>query len=162
MKKMGGFTIVELLIVIVVIGILAAITIVAFNGVQNRANDTAIRSDLKNIASIIEQQNALNSAYPLALTSAMDVKATKNSYGLGHSSSGANYNLLYCRDDVSYGLVAQSRSGAVYEYTSNGGAKTHPFALTSSVTTCARVGVPSSGVNGRVVQWLFQADVWQI
>ncbi|MDN5275377.1 MAG: Fimbrial protein [Candidatus Saccharibacteria bacterium] len=32
-----GFTIVELLIVIVVIGILAAITIVAYNGIQNRA-----------------------------------------------------------------------------------------------------------------------------
>ena len=35
----GGFTIVELLIVIVVIGILAAITIVAFNGVQDRAKN---------------------------------------------------------------------------------------------------------------------------
>jgi len=40
-KRQGGFTIVELLIVIVVIGILAAITIVAFNGVQNRAHNTA-------------------------------------------------------------------------------------------------------------------------
>lgn len=35
-----GFTIVELLIVIVVIGILAAITIVAFNGIQQRAKNT--------------------------------------------------------------------------------------------------------------------------
>ena len=33
----SGFTIVELLIVIVVIAILAAITIVAYNGIQNRA-----------------------------------------------------------------------------------------------------------------------------
>ncbi len=40
-SKNAGFTIVELLIVIVVIGILAAITIVAFNGVQNRAKDAA-------------------------------------------------------------------------------------------------------------------------
>lgn len=40
-SKNAGFTIVELLIVIVVIGILAAITIVSFNGVQNRAKDTA-------------------------------------------------------------------------------------------------------------------------
>ena len=38
-KKQKGFTIIELLIVIVVIGILAAITIVAYNGVQNRANN---------------------------------------------------------------------------------------------------------------------------
>ena len=36
-KTKSGFTIVELLIVIVVIGILAAITIVAYNGIQSRA-----------------------------------------------------------------------------------------------------------------------------
>ncbi|RYF27562.1 MAG: type II secretion system protein [Chloroflexi bacterium] len=45
-KTNRGFTIVELLIVIVVIGILAAITVVAFNGVQDRANNTKIKSDL--------------------------------------------------------------------------------------------------------------------
>lgn len=39
-KKQKGFTIVELLIVIVVIGILAAITIVAYNGVQQKARNT--------------------------------------------------------------------------------------------------------------------------
>ena len=39
-----GFTIVELLIVIVVIGILAAITIVSFNGVTTKANFTAAKS----------------------------------------------------------------------------------------------------------------------
>ena len=35
--RQKGFTIVELLIVIVVIGILAAITVVAYNGIQERA-----------------------------------------------------------------------------------------------------------------------------
>lgn len=41
-----GFTIVELLIVIVVIGVLAAITIVAYNGMQVRAQNTKISADL--------------------------------------------------------------------------------------------------------------------
>jgi len=42
--KQQGFTIVELLIVIVVIGILAAITIVSFNGVQNRGKTAGAQS----------------------------------------------------------------------------------------------------------------------
>jgi prepilin-type N-terminal cleavage/methylation domain-containing protein len=50
-KQSSGFTIVELLIVIVVIGILAAITIVAYNGIQARANDARMKS----IASQIEK-----------------------------------------------------------------------------------------------------------
>jgi prepilin-type N-terminal cleavage/methylation domain-containing protein len=42
--KQAGFTIVELLIVIVIIGILAAITVVAYNGIQERAESTKIVS----------------------------------------------------------------------------------------------------------------------
>ena len=52
-SKTAGFTIVELLIVIVVIGILAAITIVAYNGIQQRARDTARKSDLAAIAKLL-------------------------------------------------------------------------------------------------------------
>lgn len=44
--KQRAFTIVELLIVIVVIGILAAITIVAYNGIQQRARDSKRVNDL--------------------------------------------------------------------------------------------------------------------
>lgn len=46
-KQQTGFTIVELLIVIVVIAILAAITIAAFNGVQERARNTKTISAVK-------------------------------------------------------------------------------------------------------------------
>lgn len=45
-KKEKGFTIVELLIVIVVIGVLAAIVIVAYNGVQDRARTSKINADM--------------------------------------------------------------------------------------------------------------------
>lgn len=54
-----GFTIVELLIVIVVIGILAAITIVAYNGMQQRANTAQITSTVDSWDKIIKMELAL-------------------------------------------------------------------------------------------------------
>lgn len=48
-QKQTGFTIVELLIVIVVIAILASVTIVAFSGVQERARDAKRVSDMNTL-----------------------------------------------------------------------------------------------------------------
>lgn len=59
-----GFTIVELLIVIVVIAILAAITIVAYNGIQQRSHTTAQKTTAENVAKKVEAYNAIQNAYP--------------------------------------------------------------------------------------------------
>lgn len=64
-RKQSGFTIVELLIVIVVIAILAAITIVAYNGIQQRSHTTAQKTTAENLAKKVEAYNALNNAYPV-------------------------------------------------------------------------------------------------
>tara|TARA_B100000378_G_scaffold251824_1_gene226767 strand:- start:15 stop:632 length:618 start_codon:yes stop_codon:yes gene_type:complete len=62
--KQKGFTIVELLIVIVVIAILAAITVVAYTGIQERTKNVAIQSDLRQVAQLIEAYAAENGSYP--------------------------------------------------------------------------------------------------
>ncbi|MDB5176502.1 MAG: ral secretion pathway protein [Candidatus Saccharibacteria bacterium] len=66
MNKQGGrgFTIVELLIVIVVISILAVIVIVAYNGVVNKAYMSRSQSELASIGKAIQTFNVINSRYP--------------------------------------------------------------------------------------------------
>ena len=64
MRKHNGFTIVELLIVIVVIGILAAITIVTYNGIQKRAENTKNIAAVKQTATLLQMYRETNGAYP--------------------------------------------------------------------------------------------------
>ena len=61
--KQSGFTIVELLIVVVVIAILAAITIVAYNGIQNRAKSSAAQALANNVAKKAEAYNTVANTY---------------------------------------------------------------------------------------------------
>ena len=63
-----GFTIVELLVVIVVIGILAAITIVSYSGITARANTTKSLSDAQAVQNVAEIMNADNGWYPRLTT----------------------------------------------------------------------------------------------
>lgn len=63
-KSTSGFTIVELLIVIVVIAILASISIVAYSGIQARARDSQRRNDVSEIVKALELYYADNGQYP--------------------------------------------------------------------------------------------------
>ncbi|MEO5949667.1 MAG: prepilin-type N-terminal cleavage/methylation domain-containing protein [Candidatus Saccharimonas sp.] len=63
-KSVQGFTIVELLIVIVVIAILAAITIVSYNGVQSRSRTSSGAVNAANIVKKAELYNGLYGNYP--------------------------------------------------------------------------------------------------
>src|SRR5471030_2604057 len=67
--KRAGFTLIELLIVVVIIGILAMIAIPKFSNTKGKAMVTAIKSDLRNLASAEEAYLFDNDAYTSVITS---------------------------------------------------------------------------------------------
>ena len=81
-KKPHGFTIVELLIVIVIIAILAAITIVSYNGIQQRAAASKRESDAKQLLNAIHMAR-INTGGTL-------LQVTGSTYSLGSCTTAAN------------------------------------------------------------------------
>lgn len=85
-RGLKGFTIVELLIVIVVIGILAAISIVAYGSIQANARYSAYRSDIQSINKAILMYHTENGYYPGTATASC---STNQSTGTGNFIPGS-------------------------------------------------------------------------
>ena len=68
-KKTSGFTIVELLIVVVVIAILAAISIVAYNGIQERANNVKTIAAAKQVINLTQAYYTAYDTFPASVGS---------------------------------------------------------------------------------------------
>lgn len=102
-----GFTIVELLIVIVVIGILAAIVIVAYNGIQNRAKTTKNQTNASAVQKAAEAYNADNGTYPATLAALTGSSAAPIPSGVNVVSGGTttNINATNGDDTVQYDLA---------------------------------------------------------
>lgn len=97
-KDTSGFTIVELLIVIVVIGILAALVINTFSGIQARARDTERKADVNSIHSNLAVYYTDNGYYPTAANlnttnlSDLDGEALNDPQGNALGATGAQYS----------------------------------------------------------------------
>ncbi len=118
----SGFTIVELLIVIVVIGILATISIVSYGGIRRKAAETAIKAELSNAGKELEMHKTINGAYPL--TDAYKCPAPPDG---GLCPSGGDGNKVYrSRDGTSYSLQ-MADSGVQLGRTDNGAVIECPY-----------------------------------
>lgn len=85
-NKNKGFTIVELLIVIVVIGILATLVIVTFTGIQQKARNTQRQTDINAVDSHVEAFYAQYGAYPTVAQLQNDAWRAKFMKGLDPSA----------------------------------------------------------------------------
>jgi general secretion pathway protein G len=151
-----GFTIVELLIVIVVIGILAAIVIVAYNGVQARSKASAVQSDMRNSATKIGMYYVDNSAYPVSQANIQPIMArTLTAY----DSTNLN-DYLYCRSDTDFAVIVRSSPQDAFAYTAKQGAiKLASWPGNGNANLCPYVGINTTDPGYNYV-WVYANGVW--
>lgn len=104
-SQQKGFTIVELLIVVVVIAILAAITIVSFNGISKRAKESSAQSTVSQAAKKIMAHAVVNSdTYPASLdvVGLADSDQSKFQYSYNNTASPKTYCVTVTVQDISY------------------------------------------------------------
>lgn len=113
-KYKNGFTIVELTIVIIVIGILASITLISYSGISSRAVVVSLKSDLSNASSSLKtfKIDDISSSYPLTIDCSIPDSTTNKCIKIS-SDSTHNYQpdvalKTFCLDitknDITYNL----------------------------------------------------------
>lgn len=120
-----GFTVIELIVVIVIIGILALLTIVAYNGIQNNGYDSSVKSDLSALSKKLDIFYGDNSKFP---ANAADLESLKLKVNQSAYNTSRVLNFSYCAntDRSAYALGAISKSGKQFSITSASGIQEYP------------------------------------
>ena len=126
-SKQFGFTIVELLVVIVVIGILAAITIVSYGGVTNKANIASLQSDLTNTSQQLKLFQIDNSSYPATISTNCATNPDSLTNKCLKASEGTSYE-YYVDNTASNQTFCITATKGSYSYSINNNGTTIPTA----------------------------------
>ena len=116
LTALRGFTIVELLVVIVVIAILATITIVSYTGISQRATTASLQSDLTNAVTQLKLDQVTNSSFPTTLALANGGKGIPSSSGTTYAYAVSNTTIpqTFCitatKNNINYNITQDGNS----------------------------------------------------
>lgn len=155
-----GFTIVELLVVIVVIGILAAITIVSYSGIAKKAIVSSLQSDLDNNSKQLKLYNVEHGYYPSLLDDnecpSMPIADTRyclkasNGTSLLYSGGAQSFTLTATKNSVSYEITENSTP---YNSTKISLSSIAPIAGTAQIGQTLTAGSVTPAAATVVYQW---------
>ena len=139
-----GFTIVELLVVVVLIAVLAAITVVGYNGISARATAASLQSDLSNAAKKLKMYQVDYGSYPTSIdTSTYCPTPVDANYCLkaGAGNTFSNYTVDNAASPQTFSLDATSANGIKYYVSESVPASSSSGTFTmASISGTARTG----------------------
>jgi len=125
-----GFTLLELLVTISIIGILLAVGSVSFSTAQKRGRDSRRQADMKAIQRALEQCYSLDTAYPDSL------------------SFGANLDCATATETVMSSVPDDPKPGEDYVYTSDGAISKTEYCLCAALENLGRGNADNDGSGG--------------
>lgn len=106
----NGFTVVEMLIVVVVVGILATITVVSYRTVTTNARDQAVSADLQTVAAELGKMKSSTGNFPSSAGFSSDVELSNTSgeteYTYNYDTTTGSYCLAATGYDFSYHVTS--------------------------------------------------------
>ncbi len=150
-----GFTLVEVMIVIAILGIVVAIAIPALMRSRLNANESATKSNLKTFATSIEAYRAAQAtpSYPADISglTAASPAYLDSTWGAGTTATKSGYLFTYARTDASqYAIFAQPAQAAITGNNSFCVDETG-VAWSSATSSGAFTSSPCSGGTGAVI-----------
>ena len=143
-KHSPAFTIVELLVVIVVIGILASITIVSYRGITQKATAATIQADLANNSKKLKLYQATYGTYPTVLDANKCPTAPNADTTYCLKASSDNLLPTYTSDGATYSLIETTADSSIAYTVTNGlapyNSTTTPITAVAAITGTTTIG----------------------
>ena len=98
MIRIRGFTLVELLVVISIIGILASVIVVNANGARRQSRDAKRKADIQNVAGALELYRATIRSYPKPPADYASLVSTLSTYTSNVPSDPSGFSYTYTAD----------------------------------------------------------------